>query len=266
MTAFADTLKCQEADFAQARELLHDYIDSDIPPVTIYTDFADDSDTSESAGAFYRLLGNYIKLFHGWPEAQASLLHEYVHYLTMKHGVHPASSGFFAEGIADEIALMECENRLMALYWDNILSDTHIAVLQENNMWDYETSSVNNRLCEMALGALMYLGYGDDQEYLSVGLVIMTRSDVTGESAAEQLTPDQLTYYEAAGMICYLTETYGMDIVYENCSESGDLNAALSKTFSELYTEWGEWNVQICQETGIDLEKLKELLCRKQIP
>ena len=57
----ADTLHYQEADFAQAREVLHDYIESDIPAVTIYTNFADDSDLAQIYGAIY-FVGNYIRI------------------------------------------------------------------------------------------------------------------------------------------------------------------------------------------------------------
>ena len=57
----ADTLHYQEADFAQAREVLHDYIESDIPAVTIYTNFADDSDLAQIYGAIY-FVGTYIRI------------------------------------------------------------------------------------------------------------------------------------------------------------------------------------------------------------
>ena len=253
VSGFADVLQYQETDFAEAKEALRGYIDSEIPPVAIYTDFADDSDTSQTVGAFY--MANHIKLFHGWTISQANLLHEYVHYLTMKHGLFETGTGFFAEGIADEIAYMECDNRLMDLYWNDVLTEEDEALWQQYQMWDDEYDTVNDKLREMLEGVEMYLGYTPEREYLSTDQTVLTRS----AEMAETLKPNQLTYAEAAGMIAYLIETYGKDTVYANCRDTNGLEAVYGKTFLELYNEWGEWNIRKCEEAGIDIEVLKNL-------
>ena len=77
------TLDDAEADFADARAALAGFISDEIQPIHIYTDFCNKAEASKTADAFYRELGNYIKLFNGWKSARVALLHEYVHYLTM---------------------------------------------------------------------------------------------------------------------------------------------------------------------------------------
>ena len=250
---FADTLKYQETDFAQVREVLHDYIESEIPPVTIYTDFADDSDASQVWGAFYSP-GNYIKLYHNWSIAQWNLLHEYVHYLTIRHGTNKAVSGFWAEGIAEEAAVMECENRLADLYMESIMTAENIERAKQCCLWNYEESRVNIRLQRMAEAACMYLGYGNGLEYLSVGQEVIVRT----ADMAERIRPNWLSYGEAAGMTAYLIETYGREMVYANCNDINRLETVFGKSFLELYDEWGKWNIKKCEEAGIDPDILAE--------
>lgn len=255
IAGFAETLKYHETDFAQAREILYRYIESDIPAVTIYTDFADDSDLSQIFGAIY-FNGNYIRLYHNWSIAERNLLHEYVHYLTMRHGINKPSGGFWAEGIAEETAVIECDNRLTALYMDSIMTEENSERAKQCGMWDYEKSGVDMRLANMAEAAYMYLGYGYDMEYLSVGQEVITRT----ADMAESIRPDWLTYSEAAGMIAYLGEVYGKNVVYENCRDINRLEYVLGKTFPELYDEWGKWNLEKCGEAGIDMDTLIESL------
>lgn len=96
----------------------------------------------------------------------------------------------------------------------------------------------------------MYLGYGNDTEYLSVGQEVIVRT----ADMAECMRPDWLSYSEAAGMIAYLSETYGKDMVYDNCHGGNRLESAFGKTFSELYDEWGKWNIKMCEEAGIAMD------------
>ena len=77
-------LENQEQDFADAREALKGYIDAEIPPIEIRTDFCGKAGVAESiGGAYYHEQRNFIKLFGGWDVANFTLLHEYVHYLTL---------------------------------------------------------------------------------------------------------------------------------------------------------------------------------------
>ena len=61
-----------EADFADARAALAGFIPDEIQPVDIYTDFCNKAEASKTADAFYRELGNYIKLFSGWNTARTA--------------------------------------------------------------------------------------------------------------------------------------------------------------------------------------------------
>lgn len=246
---FAETLKYQEEDFAQAREVLQDYIESDIPAVTIYTNFADDSELTQTFGAIY-FAGNYIRLYQNWAIAQCNLLHEYVHYLTMKHGINRVSGGFWAEGIAEETAVMECDNQLAGLYMDRMMTEENRERARQCGVWEEEASGVNLRRLRMAEAACMYLGYGNDMEYLSVGQEVIVRT----ADMAECMRPDWLSYSEAAGMIAYLSETYGKNMVYDNCHGGNRLESVFGKTFSELYDEWGKWNIKMCEEAGIAMD------------
>lgn len=246
---FAETLKYQEEDFAQAREVLQDYIESDIPAVTIYTNFAEDSELTQTFGAIY-FAGNYIRLYQNWSIAQCNLLHEYVHYLTIKHGINRASGGFWAEGIAEETAVMECDNQLAGLYMDRIMTEENRERARQCGVWEEEASGVNLRRLRMAEAACMYLGYGNDMEYLSVGQEVIVRT----ADMAECMKPDWLSYSEAAGMIAYLSETYGKDMVYDNCHGGNRLESVFGKTFSQLYDEWGKWNIKMCEEAGIAMD------------
>ena len=100
----AEILNDLEQDFSDARDALTGYIQEEIPPVDIYTDFSGRAGISEVAGAYYNERSNFIKLFSGWDMAKESLLHEYVHYLTMHCSEAPPSEGFWAEGIAEYIS------------------------------------------------------------------------------------------------------------------------------------------------------------------
>ena len=80
----ARTMENMEADLADAREVLADYLIDDVPVVRICTDFCDHAAMAQEAAAYYNGARNIIKLFHSWDLGQESLLHEYVHYLTFK--------------------------------------------------------------------------------------------------------------------------------------------------------------------------------------
>ena len=72
-----------EADFADARAALAGFIPDETQPIDIYTDFCNKAEKSKNAAAYYNGRDNFIKLFNGWNNVRAALLHEYVHYLTM---------------------------------------------------------------------------------------------------------------------------------------------------------------------------------------
>ena len=236
-----------EADFADARAALKGYIPEEIPPIDIYTDFCNKAEASRTGEAFYRSLGNYIKLFTGWEKACASLLHEYVHYLTIHCAETPAQFHFWREGIADYISLYICKNRLSrSVNMGLDLSTLNPAMLEQ--VWDQEDDCLNPRLVYLGFAALANRGYGIGMHYFAVKNEWIDRT----KQIQEDPRPDDLFFYEAAGMMAYLVETYGRDTVFGNWDLDPDgMDMVYGKTFSELYRDWAVWNEEQCRLSGI---------------
>ncbi len=240
-------LDIAEADFADARAALAGFIPDEIPPIDIYTDFCNKAEASKKADAFYRELGNYIKLFRGWKNARAALLHEYVHYLTTHCAETPAQFHFWQEGIADYISNYICKNRLSrSVNMGHDLSVLPPTMLEQ--AWDRDDDCLDPRLVYMGYGVLAARGYGIGERYFAVQNEWIIRT----EQIQENPMPDDLYFYEAAGMIAYLAENYGKDTVFGNWHLDPDsMDTVYGKTFSELYRDWAAWNEEQCKLSGI---------------
>ena len=238
-----------EADFADARAALKGFIPDDIQPIDIYTDFCNKAEASKTADAFYRELGNYIKIFRGWNIARTALLHEYVHYLTIHCAEKPAQFHFWQEGIADYISLYVCKNRLSRPVNMNFdLSTLNPAMLEQ--AWDQEDNCLNPRLVYLGFAALAVRGYGIGEKYFAVKNEWIVRT----EQIQENPMPDDLYFYEAAGMVAYLLETYGKDTVFGNWDLDPDnMDTVYGKAFPELYRDWAAWNEEQCKLSGIKI-------------
>ncbi len=236
-----------EADFADARTALAGFIPGDVQPIDIYTDFCCKAEASKTADAFYRDPGNYIKLFKGWKTARAVLLHEYVHYLTMHCAETRTQFPFWAEGIADYISLYVCKNRLArSVNMGLDLSSLPPAMLEQ--AWDEEDDCLDPRLVYLGYGALAIRGYGIGMEYFAVKNEWIVRT----EQIQDDPGPEDLFFYEAAGMAAFLVETYGRDTVFGNWDLDPDrMETVYGKTFPELYHEWTVWNEEQCTLSGI---------------
>ena len=236
-----------EADFADARAALKGFIPDEIQPIDIYTDFCNKAEASKTSDAFYRQLGNYIKLFNGRNSARVALLHEYVHYLTMHCAETYTQFGFWAEGMADYVANVVCKNRMgrsenmgfeMAGYppmmWD--LS------------WDEAENCIDPRKLNYGLGVLAANGGLVGVRYYAVKNETIVRT----EEMDQNLKPQELSLCEASGMIAYLVDEYGKDIVFGNWDVDPDsVDTVYGKTFSELYRDWAVWNEEQCRIMGI---------------
>ncbi len=240
-------LDTAEADFADARAALAGFIPDEIPPIDIYTDFCNKAEASKTADAFYRELGNYIKLFRGWKTARAVLLHEYVHYLTMHCAENPARSGFWAEGIADYISVYVCKNRLArSVNLGLDVSALPPAMLEQT--WDEEDGCLDPRLVYLGYAALAIRGLGVGTNYFAVKNEWITRT----AEIREDPKPGDLFFYEAAGITAYLAETYGRETVFGNWDTDPDrMETVYGKTFPELYRDWAVWNEAQCALSGI---------------
>lgn len=243
-------LKDQEADFADAREALADYLPEEIPPVTVYTDFAGLSweGSQHQAGANYNGFINAISLFESWEAAQLSLLHEYVHYLSVACLKVPISGGFWAEALAEYVSRLQCENR-MAREVNYCLDEELEARLLAAGLGDAE-SGIDMWRVYHGNAALIRSERALGGSYFSVSGEVFT---MTEEQLLHPRMKD-MSYYEAACILEYLLEHYGRETVFTH------LNASLLKTeevydrrFEDLVADWTAENAAICADMGIDL-------------
>ncbi len=72
-------LQNQETDFAEARAVLAPYLQEEIPPIDIYTDFCGHAEESATFGAYYNANRREIRVFQNGYTAAYALLHEDVH-------------------------------------------------------------------------------------------------------------------------------------------------------------------------------------------
>lgn len=236
-----------EADFADARAALAGYITDEIQPIDIHTDFCNKAENSKNAAAYYNGQGNFIKLFSGWNDARAALLHEYVHYLTM-HCAQPRTRfGFWAEGMAAYVADHVCKNRLGRSV-NMAFEKAGYPPVMWDLAWDKAENCIDPRKLAIGLGALAAKGGLVGQRYYAV----MNEMIVRTEEMDQNLKPDELSLCEASGMIAYLVEEYGKDTVFGNWSVDPDNMATIyGKDFSELYRDWAAWNEEQCKLLGI---------------
>ena len=236
-----------EADFADARAALAGFIPDEIEPIDIYTDFCNKAEASKTADAFYRELGNYIKLFRGWNIARVALLHEYVHYLTVHCAQPGTQSDFWMEGIAEYIADFVCKNRLGRS--DNMGFElAGYPPVMWNLAWDEAENCIDPRKLYFGLGSLAADGGLVGQRYYAVMHEMIVRT----EEMDQNLKPEELSLFEASGMIAYLVDEYGKDTVFGNWNLDPDsMDTVYGKTFSEVYRDWAVWSEEQCRLLGI---------------
>lgn len=232
-----------ELDFAEAREVLKAYVPEEISKVDILTQFYN-TDTW-GTGANYNRQENAIWAYGDWRQLKYSLLHEYVHYLTMGDGKVLSINAGLVEGITEEISVFECENHLQKMYYQEIMADEEYG--EQNYAFAKEIGALNpdtNQLepevyyyyrakifCELEPSA---------SEYKSI------LSGMTPKPS--NMTLSALSYPEAGSLARYLVEQYGMDETLKNCTDVLKLQELTGKSFLELYEDWGAWNEQKYQE------------------
>ena len=236
-----------EADMRDAREALKGFIPDEIPPVDIMTDFCGRSGIAESANAYYDGKGNFIKLFIGWENARITLLHEYVHYLTMHCAETPARFGFWSEGVAEYVATLVCKNRLARSENMGFEIAGYPPVMWDL-AWDEQENCIDPRKLYFGLGAIAANGGLVGQRYYAVGNETIVRT----EEMDADLQPGELSLCEASGMIEYFVKTFGKEIVFGNWNtDPNAMETVFGKPFAELYREWAEWNAEQCGPMGI---------------
>ena len=242
----SEILKDVEQDFADAREALAGYLQEDIPPVDILTDFCGKAGISETAGAYYNERSNFIKLFRGWEIAKESLLHEYVHYLTMHCTEVPTTEGFWAEGIAEYISNIVCKNRMLRS--TNMgFSDEEALFYKNHGAWD-EEDCIDPKLFYFGTAQVIAQGQLVGMEYFSVSDVTITRTP----QIQQKPSADKVSHIEAACIIAYLVDTYNKDLIFRNWNtKPEEMEKTIGQSFDEIYANWVIWNTTQYQKLGL---------------
>ena len=238
-----------EQDFADAREALKGHISSDVPPVEIRTDFSGRAGISETAGAAYNEQRNFIKLFSGWDTACFSLLHEYVHYLTLHCAQQPASRGLYAEGAANYISMIVCKNR-MARSVNCAIPEENLEFFRSKGAWDESEDCLDPMKYYYGTAAQYSLGGMIGYEYFSVKDI----TEMYTEEAHRHPGVWTVSHFEAASIMAWLVESFGRDTVLENLSTAPeDFEIVYGLPFSEAYRQWAIWNMDQCAELGLSV-------------
>ena len=242
-------LENMEEDFAEAREVLKDYLKEEIPPIDIHTYFAETEKSSQGTGAYYDSLRREIKLLGDWEQASFSLLHEYVHYLTWDCFRYPMSWGFWSEGIAEYISRMVCTNR-MARTENYGVDDENMEWYAAHGYADEEGKLDFRKLCYGSAAVWdrpEYIG----EKFLSVdGRTIIMTARLQQHPAM-----DKMTYKQACCFMEYLVERFGEEYVFTHMNyDTQRFRGLYGKTFEDLCNEWKPVNKEKCEELGIILE------------
>lgn len=238
----------QEADFSDAREALKGFIWEEIPPVEIYTDFAGKTEEARFEGGYYYGDGR-IRVFTDWNAAGQSLMHEYVHYLSVSCTDTPVGGHFWAEGLADYVTKIACENRMARAVYRGETKE-NLQYFIDHGAADPETGEFDPARYTYGMAEVVNDEANVGQTYLTIFSTFM----VMQENRLEHLTVSSLSYFEAASMVSYLVETRGRDAAFSRWNTAdADLEAVFGKSLKEFYVEWRAWNLERCTELGLDL-------------
>ncbi len=247
-----EVLQYFDEDVADAQRALAGRIPAEIPPVEIRTDFCGQAGVSESAGAYYNGMSNFIKLFHSWEMVRYALLHEYVHYLSLHCAEKKILSGFYAEAVAEYVSRILCKNRMMRSMDPSELYDPEmLAAMHAWGIWDDEIGGPDYRKSVLCESDAFARGLYEGQQYRSVGQRMLLR---TSDRPIPYHVID-LSYAEGESLAFYLMETYGEVRFLDNWDTPADKVADLyGLTEDELLSAWSAWNAQQCAKLGIRME------------
>ena len=243
-------LQDQEADFADARAVLAPYLQEEIPPIDIYTDFCGHAEESAIFGAYYNANRREIRLFHNWDQAGYALLHEYVHYLTMSCSLRPSSATLFNEGVAEYVSCFACENRMMRASFSSVSAE-ELDFARRIGIWDEEADSVDLDRWYLYMAEKSRDPAIVGTKYTAVSGGLITRTEKINENPSF----GNVSYYELGAMFAYLVDAYGEDAVFGNWDkELTDLPELFGKDFTGLYWDWLDWNRDQRESLGIAMD------------
>ncbi len=241
----SDILRYFDADTADARRALAGHIPEKIPPVEIRTDFSNREKSTEFLEAQYDSINNRITIFNGWHTVKASLLHEYVHYLTMHCAAKKTQYCFFIESVAEYVAYVLCENRMYRL--SGIYHPVPGIAIWSEFTWSVAWDSTNYIKAQLGRSKGYAEGLHDGVPYFSVG-------QYTAVRRADKRLPDHiddLSYQEGVSLAIYLMETYGEAKFMDNWDlPTSRLAGIYGKTERQLLKDWSVWNSSTCAKYG----------------
>lgn len=245
-----DILSYAEADMTDARKALTGRIWEDVPPVEIRTDFCGKAEISQDAGAYYNGLANMIKLFHSWDMAKFSLLHEYVHYLTIHCAEKKTMHYFYIETVAEYVSKFVCENRMIRSIDFSNSDQPELNALAE--IWDDFDQAKYRNACLSESDAFAR-GLYDERPFSCVGQYTTVRK-------ADKRLPDhlhELSYAEADSMALYLIGTGGEEKYLDHWDvvDEDKLAGLYGFTVEELLVAWSAWNAEQCEKLGLRMER-----------
>ena len=232
-----------------ARKALTGRIWEDVPPVEIRTDFCGKAEISQDAGAYYNGLANMIKLFHSWDMAKFSLLHEYVHYLTIHCAEKKTMHYFYIETVAEYVSKFICENRMIRSMDFSHADQPQLKALAE--IWS-DFDQVKYRNACLSESDAFARGLYDERPYSCVGQYMTVRK-------ADKRLPDhlyELSYAEADSMALYLIGRDGEEKYLDNWDvvDEDKLAGLYGFTVEELLVAWIAWNAEQFEKLGLRME------------
>lgn len=233
---YLKTVEIAEEDFAQARATLIDFLPKGLAPVDIFTAFYDQE---SFYGALYFPTMQEIRSCSDWANLRYSLLHEYVHHLTLGQGKVFAECSGLVEGVTEEIATIECQNNLKQMAWAETMPEEDFEWVKSKGFLNLEDGTIMMDAYNYYWSKEFYEG-NVFTEYMGMNQMMV--------SYPEEMTLDALAYCAGASMTEYLIEMYGMRQVFEACMDEEGLEALSGRSFQELYDDWGKWNYQKLKE------------------
>ena len=179
--------------------------------------------------------------------AKESLLHEYVHYLTMHCTKTPTTEGFWAEGIAEYISKIVCKNRLLRSM-NMGFSDEEAKFYKEHGAWDEEENCIDPKLFYFGTAQFIAQGQLVGMEYFSVSDVMIIRTP----QIQQKPSADKISHIEAACIMAYLVDTYTEELIFKNWNiKPEEMGKVIGQSFDDIYANWVIWNTNQFQESGL---------------
>jgi len=205
-------------DFADAREFLKDYLPKKVEKVRIIIDFHNNT----GAPGVTQRGTMVIKMNYEWLCVARSLLHEYIHYLTVKNDkiLYGCDSDLCVEGTAEWVAIFRTKNREYERYRPMFAEG------------DIKPDSLK---LDLKYGSYSGIQYCVKKKYSRDP----KRKAPKGLPFAVE--PSLYDYSEYGTIIEYVYQTYGMEKTIALLQSDGDFEKVLGKSLDYIYFEAADY-------------------------